>query len=150
MLVSCGQSSQPLGGRQKCPKISELADFSQDRGFWPNSKSDYAIFRALRDLIFLSTHTHIHPKQDGRKRTNQNFQLVLQGASKVPRDIGIGRFLSKSRFLAKFNIILHNIQCSERPGFLSTHPHFHLAPQGGVKSAPRYRNSAGNPGFCHK
>ena len=28
---------------------------------------------------FLSTHTHIHPKQDGRKRTNQNFYLAPQG-----------------------------------------------------------------------
>ena len=38
---------------------------------------------------FLSTHTHIHPKQDWRKRTNQNFHLAPQGASKVPQDIGI-------------------------------------------------------------
>ena len=38
---------------------------------------------------FLSTHTHIHPKQDGRKRTNQNFHLAPQGASKALQDIGI-------------------------------------------------------------
>ena len=93
---------------------------------------------------------------DGQwRRAWRQFRCsVLRGASKVPRDIGICRFLPKLRFLAKFNIWLHNIQGSERPDFLSTHTHihpkqdgrkrtnqnYHLAPQGGVKSAPRFWN----------
>ena len=82
---------------------------------------------------------------------------------RIPKKVGVlcdrelshfCRFSPKLRILAKFNIRLHNIQGSERPDFLSTHTHihpkqhgrkrtnkdFHLAPQGGVKSAPRYRN----------
>ena len=91
----------------------------------------------------------------GEKEHTKIFIWPLRGASKVPRDIGIHRFLPKSRFLAKFYISLHNIQGSERPDFLSTYTHihpnqdgrkrtnkdFHSAPQGGIKGAPRYRNS---------
>ena len=51
----------------------------------------------------------------------------------MPQDIRICQFLPKFRFLAKFNIILHNIEGSERPDFLSTHLHFHLVPQGASK-----------------
>ena len=91
----------------------------------------------------------------GEKEQTKICIWLLRGASKVPRDIGIRRFLPKSRFLAKFNIRLHNIQGSERLDFLNTHTiihpkqdgrkrtyqNFHLAPQGGIKSAPRYQNS---------
>merc|ERR1712212_1388137 len=104
-------------------------------------------------IFYQHTPTYTLSKM-GEKDQTKIFIWPLRGVSKVPQDVGICRFLPESRFLAKFNIRLHNIQGSERSDFLSTHTHihpkqdgrkrtnkdFHLAPQGGIKGAPRYRN----------
>ena len=129
--------------------LAIFADFCQNKGFWRNSISDNTIFRVLRDLIFYQhTPTYTLSKM-GEKEQTKILIWPLRGASKVPQDFGICQFLPKSKFLAKFNISLHNIQGSERqvfaknellakfsirlhhiqgserPDFLSTHTHIH-------------------------
>ena len=111
--------------------LAIFADFCWNLRFWPNSTSDYTIFRALRDLIFYQhTPTYTLSKM-GEKEQTKIFIWPLRGASKVPQDIGIqpAIFLSpgfrKNELLAKFSIRLHNIQGSERPDFLSTHTYIH-------------------------
>ena len=67
------------------PEISEFADFHQNWGFWPNSTSDYTIFRALRDLIFYQhTPTYTLSKM-GEKEQTKIFIWPLRGRQKYPK-----------------------------------------------------------------
>ena len=115
----------PLRGASKVPQDIGICGFLPKLRFLAKFNIRLHNIQGSERPDFLSTHPHIYPKQDGRKRTNQNFHLAPQGGVNSAPNIGICQFLPKSRFLAKFNIRLHNIQGSERPDFLSTHIHIH-------------------------
>ena len=62
--------------------LAIFADFCQNQGFWPNSTSDYTIFRARRDLIFYQhTPTYTLSKM-GEKEQTKIFIWPLRGHQK--------------------------------------------------------------------